>query len=294
MRILPNESIELRCCFWRFSALTSSGTGQTPSATRSSSNSNSNDAYDKLINDYFDGYFPFHPTEATAAGFHQYDDMLEEYSPKAREAEIAFLNTQKQRFASFPVTGLSEDQRADLQIVSSAINGRLLELQQIRNWQRNPDGYSSSPTYSIFILMSRNFASPEQRLKSVIAREQKVPANLAAAKSNLKDVPKIYTEIALEQMPGIISFFQNDVPTAFKSVTDAKLLAEFKASNDTVIAELQRYQNFLKSDLLPISNGDFRLGPELYRKKLLYDEMVDIPLDRLLQIGYNDLAQEPS
>ena len=268
-------------------ALTNSATGQTSNATQASANSN--DAYDKLINDYFDGYFPFHPTEATAAGFHQYDDLLEEYSSKAREAEIAFLNTQKQRFAAYSVTGLSEDQRADLQIVSSAIDGRLLELQQVRNWQRNPDGYSSGPTYSIFILMSRNFASPEQRLKSVIAREQKVPGNLAVAKANLKDVPKIYTEIALEQMPGIISFFQNDVPTAFKSVTDTKLLAEFKTSNDQVIAELKRYQDFLKNDLLPVSDGDFRLGPELYRKKLFYDEMVDIPLDRLLQIGYDDL-----
>ena len=116
-----------------------------------------------------------------------------------------------------------------------------------------------------------------------------MPANFAAAKSNLKDVPKIYTEIALQQMPGIIKFFQNDVPLAFKSVTDAKLLAEFKASNDKVISELQSYQDFLKNDLLPISNGDFRIGAENYRKKLQYEQMVDIPLDRLLQIGYDDL-----
>jgi uncharacterized protein (DUF885 family) len=116
-----------------------------------------------------------------------------------------------------------------------------------------------------------------------------MPANFAAARTNLKDVPKIYTEIALQQIPGIISFFQNDVPAAFKSVMDPKLLAEFKASNDKVILELQRYQDFLKNDLLPISNGDFRLGAEKYRKKLQYEEMVDIPLDRLLQIGYDDL-----
>ena len=88
---------------------------------------------------------------------------------------------------------------------------------------------------------------------------------------------------------GIISFFQNDVPAAFKSVTDPKLLAEFKASNDKVIFELQRYQDFLKNDLLPVSNGDFRIGVENYRKKLQYEEMVDIPLDRLLAIGLEDL-----
>jgi uncharacterized protein (DUF885 family) len=45
----------------------------------------------------------------------------------------------------------------------------------------------------------------------------------------------------------------------------------------------------MKSDLLARSNGDFKLGADTFRKKLLYDEMVDIPLDRLLEIGYDDM-----
>ena len=52
-----------------------------------------------------------------------------------------------------------------------------------------------------------------------------------------------------------------------------------------MINALQRYETSLKTDLLPRSKGDFRLGADLYRKKLLYEDMVDIPLDRLLQIG---------
>jgi len=246
-------------------------------------------AYDKLVDQYFDQYLTFHPTAGTSAGFHQYDAMLEDYSPKSREAQIAFLKRERQKFASLPTEQLTPDQRADVQILTSDIDSQLLELEQIRGWQRNPNTYSSGPTYTIFILMSRNFAPADERLKSVIAREQKMPANFAAGRANLKDVPRVYTEIALEQMPGIIAFFQSDVPAAFKSVSDKKLLADFKVSNDTVISELQHYQDFLKNQLLPASNGDFRIGPELYRKKLLYDEMVDIPLDRLLQIGYDDL-----
>ena len=246
--------------------------------------------YDKLVDDYFDQYFTFHPTEGTAAGFHQYDLMLEDYSQKSRDAEIVFLGEQKQKFATFAYRSVwTEDQRADLKLVSNAIDARLLELQEIRSWQRNPDNYSSSPDLQHLHPDEPQLRASGERLKAVIAREQKMPANFAAARTNLKDVPKIYTEIALQQMPGIISFFQNDVPAAFKSVTEPKLLAEFKASNDKVILELQRYQDFLKNDLLPISNGDFRLGAEKYRKKLQYEEMVDIPLDRLLQIGYDDL-----
>ena len=45
----------------------------------------------------------------------------------------------------------------------------------------------------------------------------------------------------------------------------------------------------MKSDLLPRSNGDFRYGADTFRKALALNEMVDIPLDHLLQIGYDDL-----
>ena len=48
-------------------------------------------------------------------------------------------------------------------------------------------------------------------------------------------------------------------------------------------------RHWLKSDLLPKSTGDFRIGADNFAKKLQYDEMVDIPLDKLLEIGFADL-----
>jgi uncharacterized protein (DUF885 family) len=66
-------------------------------------------------------------------------------------------------------------------------------------------------------------------------------------------------------------------------------MAEFIKTNDSVIDALKRYQAFLQNDLIARSTGDFRLGADLYSKKLLDDEMVDIPLSKLLEIGYADL-----
>jgi len=269
--------------------LLASGFGQAAAPGAPSSQAASTAEYNAMVDQYFDAYFHFHPSEGTAAGFRQYDNQLEDLSRQGRDAELSFLLEAKQAAGYYHTDRLNEEQRTDWKLLSNAINARLLELQEIRMWQKSPDIYSGSATASIFGLMSRKFAPPADRLRSVIAREQKIPANLAAAKVNLKNPPRIYTEIAIEQMPGIVSFFQKDVPAAFKDVTDAQLLAEFKASNDKVIAELQRYSDFLKSDLLPISKGDFRLGPDLYRRKLLYEDMVEIPLDRLLQMGYDDL-----
>ncbi len=156
-------------------------------------------------------------------------------------------------------------------------------------WEKNPDLYSSGITSSAFTIMSRTFAAPEVRLKALIARERQMPKVLADGRANVKNPPKIYTEIAIEQLPGLVAFFEKDVPLAFEKVTDPKLLAEFRQTNRAVITALKDYEKFLKTDLLPRSNGDFRLGAENYAKKLSDEEMVDIPLDRLLQIGYDDL-----
>ena len=116
-----------------------------------------------------------------------------------------------------------------------------------------------------------------------------MPQAFDAARANLKNPPRIYSEIALQQLPGIISFFQKDVPVAFKDVTDQKLLAEFKRTNNAVITALEQYQKFVREELSPVSKGDFAIGAENYQKKLMYDEMVDVPLESLLKSGYDDL-----
>ena len=255
----------------------------TDAKTRNSSN------WNQLVDSFFDDFYALNPTQATAAGFHQHDSELEDYSRKGIENQIALANKYLTRLDAFDTKSLSSEERQDYQLLVNDLKAALLELQNIRRWEKNPDHYSSGLTQSAFVIMSRKFAPPEQRLRSLIDRENKMPAFLAAGKENLKNPPHIYTEVAIQQLPGIVGFFQKDVPEAFTDVKDQKLLAEFHNSNAAVIAALHDYEKFLKQTLLPVSNADFRIGTENYQKKLLYDEMVDIPIDRLLQIGYDDL-----
>jgi len=246
--------------------------------------------WDRLVDQYFDDYyFPFHPTAGTSAGFHRYDTELEDYSRAGVEAEIKALNQVRGKIAGFTANGVTAEQHADHELLLHEIDGRLLELEQIRNWEKNPDRYASGITYSAFLIMSRKFAPPEERLRSVIARERLMPEVFNAARANLNNPPKVYTEVALQQLSGIIQFFQQDVPGAFKEVKDRKLLGEFRQTNQAVIDALSAYQKWLLDDLLPHSNGDFRIGAENYRKKLRFDEMVDMPLEELLKLGYADL-----
>jgi len=249
-------------------------------------------AWDRLVDQFFDdNYFPFHPTFGTHAGFHRYDTQLEDYSRAGVEAEVKSLQQVRGKIGGFHGGDLSAEQQSDRELLLHRIDGQLLELEQIREWEKNPDRYASGITYSAFLIMSRKFAPPDERLRSLIARERQMPKVFGAARANLKNPPKIYIQVALQQLPGIIRFFQQDVPAAFKEVQNRKLLDEFNASNQAVIDGLSAYGKWLEDDLLPRSNGDFRIGAENYRKKLLYDEMVDTPLDELLKLGHADLRR---
>jgi len=252
--------------------------------------SKSASAWDKLADDFLSQlYYKFNPTSGTADGLHEYDAKLEGYSKADVDQRIAAYKAFKTKVEAEDAKSLDYDRQVDRDLVLGYINSRLLSLEEIRGWEKNPDPYQSGITNSIFVIMARKYAPQAERLKAVIAREKQMPAVFAAARANLKNPPKIYTEIALQQTPGIVSFFEKDVPLAFNEVKDTKLNAEFKASNAAVIAALKDYQTWMKQDLLPRSNGSFAIGADNYHKKLLYDEDVDIPLDRLLEIGMADL-----
>ena len=246
----------------------------------------------KLADRFFDEcYFKYDPVSGTAAGFHQYDPMLATMSRVEIDAQIASLKKFAGEFEAFGGQGLSAGAASDRELVSAQIHGSLLTLEEIRPWEKNPDIYSSGVSNAIFLIMSRSFAPAAVRLKSAIAREKQIPRVFQSARENLKNPPKVYTEVALEQLPGIISFFHDDVPAAFKDVKDGPLLEEFKLVNQATMDALDKYKAWLHDDLLPRSNGDFRIGAGNYRKKLLYDEMVEIPLDRLLEIGRENMRR---
>ena len=247
--------------------------------------------FEKLVDRFFDSYYQFNPSAGTEAGFHQYDDKLEDFSRKTIDAEVAELSRLQAEFDRFPKAELPEQAAGDFAFLDNTIKAELLELQNIQSWKKNPDFYPSSVSESIFLIIKRNFAPSADRLRSVIAREKLIPRAFAEARQNLTNPPRVYTEVALEQLPDTIDFFRQDVPAAIADVKDPKLLADFKSSNQSVVTALNAYQAYLQKVLLPASHGDFRIGRENYQKKLLYEEMVDIPLDRLLEIGNADLRQ---
>jgi uncharacterized protein (DUF885 family) len=282
------RSVFISCSF----ALAGAVSAAQPAAAVAASTATADAAFARLADEYFDTiYLPGNPTSATQLGVHTYDAKLEDYTREGIERSVAKLEAFEKRVAAVDAKTLGMQARGDRELVINNIRSTLLTLETIRAWEKNPDFYSSGITNSAFVLMERQFASPDERVRSLITREKAMPAVLAAARKNLKNPPKIYTEIALEQVGGLAEFFRNDVTTAFADVKDASLKKEFAASNAAVAKALDEYGAWMKSDLLPKSNGDFRIGEATFRKKLAYDEMVETPLDELIAIDQKDMKK---
>jgi len=263
---------------------TASGLAQHPSAD------GAGQTFNTLSEQYFQQvYFKYAPTAGTSAGLHQYDTQLEDYSGATIQKQVATLHEWEKKIAAIDPSALDAEPAADRDILLNSIRAQLLQLEVIRGWEKNPDNYSTGVTNAIFTIMERPYAPVNIRLHAAIEREKLIPHVFDEARQNLKNPPHIYTEIALQQIDDDISFFQNDVPQAFASATDADTKAEFAKTNAAVIEAMKSYAEWMSSDLLPRSNGDFRYGAGTFRRALALNEMVDIPLDHLLQIGYDDL-----
>ena len=248
-------------------------------------------AYATLAGEILADLYRRNPTYATDLGLHEFDGQLEDYSSAALREELAAIARFSDALVRVDPGSLSPQNRLDREFLLHWLESRRLDLDGIRRWARDPDVYSSGITNSAYALIKRDYAPAAVRLRSLVARERAMPEVLAAARRNLADVPRIYAEIAIEQLDGNQEFFRKAVVDAFATVEDRGLQAEFKQANDAVIAALGAYKAWLQSDLLPRAHGDFAIGADLYRRKLVADEMIDTPLDALLQIAEDDLRR---
>jgi uncharacterized protein (DUF885 family) len=139
--------------------------------------------WNALVDEYLDKvYFPLNPTTATLDGVHNYDSEIEDYSRAGVGAQDKKLHDFVARMEQFPAEGLRPVDAADRQILLGTIRSDLLTLEEIRPLEKNPDVYSSAVTASIYVLMSRKFAPADERLRSAVAREKKIPGILARAR----------------------------------------------------------------------------------------------------------------
>jgi uncharacterized protein (DUF885 family) len=247
--------------------------------------------YEAVAEEYVKTYLAAHPLQGTALGLHEYDGKISDYSRLALDAELSRLQRFDDRLAKFDPAKLTQRQSIDLRILQAAVKRELFEMQDMAVFERNPMVYARAGDVNVYI--KRNFAPLEDRVRSLVAIESQIPNILIAARTNLDEkLPKPFVELAIQIAKGSADFLKKDLVAAVGGLKDEQLRVAFQAANRKATTALNDYAAWLEREKLPKATTDFALGEEKFRRFLTQTELVDLPPQKILEIGMAQLKAE--
>jgi uncharacterized protein (DUF885 family) len=230
------------------------------------------------------------PGLATRLGVHDSDAKLYPVTQATLADDARWFHDFEQRLMRTDRKTLSLERALEYDLLLSRTRARLLDLEVIKPFERNPNAYLNLIAGSVQGLLQRDFANVCDRLRSASARLRQVPEVLRAAQINLSNPPRIYTEVAIGQYGGALRFYREVVPQMAASCKDPAVLAELAEADSGAVRAVEGFLSFLREDLLSRSKGEYAIGRDTYQKKLLYDEMVTTPVESLLARGMLEIA----
>jgi hypothetical protein len=244
-----------------------------------------------FVDDYLSFLYETNPSAATFDGVHLHDDLLESLDRASVERNVQSLSGLARRLAAISPDSLTAVERVERPWIAAHIQGRIHELEKIRTWERNPQMYGELLGVSLAGQALFDYAPAEDRARRVLSKLRQAPRFIQSAKDNVKDPPGIFVKSGLETLRGTARFIEADLPKAFADVDDLGLLGDLADAQVEAIDALKSYIGYLETDLAPRARASFRLGADRFAAKLRFEEGIEIPLDRLLEIGLRELNE---
>jgi uncharacterized protein (DUF885 family) len=241
--------------------------------------------FEQLAKDYIERLMENSPEWATILGDHRFDNRLADYTLAGVNKRRALNEEFLAKLKAIDFSKLSKANNVDARIMRDNLEYNIFQIDVLREHEWNPLAYNIGG--AIDNLVSRNFAPLNERLTNLKSRLEAVPSVVAAAKANLKNPPRVYTETAAQQNAGVVGLIKNDLEQFLAEAPEMK--TALQPAREKAIAALEDYGRWLKEDLLPRSNGDFRIGDRKFRQKLKYALESDLPKEELLKRAEADL-----
>jgi hypothetical protein len=232
-----------------------------------------------------------HPTYATLDGVHTHDDLLEDLSRHAIDAEAHALSGYLRRLDDINAEGLTEVERLEHRMLGSHIRSRMFELEDVRTWERNPQYYADIIASSLAGQALFSHAPAPERARRVLSKLRQTPRLIQSARDNIKDPPGIFVKLGIETMRGTLTFIEHDLPRAFSSLDDMHLLGDLADAQVEASQAVTAYVDYLETEVSSRARASFRLGPDKFEQKVRLDEGVPLPVDRLLAIATRELKE---
>jgi uncharacterized protein (DUF885 family) len=247
------------------------------------------DAFQKIARDYIEQYLRANPEDATELGDHRFDGQLTDYSSDAQAKDLATQKEFRDKLNAIDGSQLTGANNVDFRILKENIDYKIFQGEELKEPEWNPLVYMQSLANSLYLLVARDFAPADKRIPTLRQRMEAIPRVIAQAKANLQHPPRVHTETAIEQTQGAANLVREGlVPLLGQAGQMKKDLAPLQ---EKTAAALDDYKKWLQSDLLPRSDGNFRLGAEKYRKKLRFALASDLSMEEIMKRAQADLRQ---
>jgi len=235
--------------------------------------------FEELAERYIDQFPALSPVSATLLGDHRYDTELNEVSEAARTRKARFEQEFLDQLGRIDPAALSRSNQVDHALLKHSLQAQLWRLEELQEWAWNPLTYTRLVGNAVYGLMAREFGPLETRLTCVAARLEQLPRLLEQIRATLapERVPKVHAETAVKQNRGVLSILDNMVEPYLAELPDAEQ-ARLKRAMETARRAVDVHQKWLESELLPKAGGEFRIGADLFDKKLAFT--LQTPLTR--------------
>jgi uncharacterized protein (DUF885 family) len=245
--------------------------------------------FQKLARDYVEQELKANPENATELGDHRFDDRLTDYSPEARAKDLARQKEFREKLNALDGSKMTGANDVDLRILKESIDYEIFRAEELKEADWNPLVYNQSLANSLYLLVARDFDSPEKRIPNLKARMLAIPHVIDQARENLQHPPRVHTETAIEQIQGAISLVREGLAPLLDRAPQMK--KELAPLQEKTANALEAYKKWLQDDLLKRSDGDFRIGADKFKKKLRFALASDVSMEEVMRRARADLEQ---
>lgn len=218
----------------------------------------------------------------------------EEYAEPLMRRKILGLSEIERRLAAMSVADWPRAQQVEWLAVKSLLNGYRFNLEVLRPWRRDP-GFYLDPLMRV--AFNEPSGPPEQR-ERLRSQLRAIPPMLAAARSNLTEVPADFADLALfnlENSDGVNHYHPyRKVPPAGIIGWYDDLLARTRLSQPDLVGDVEEaraavtgFRDWLRSQR-PAMSGRAGVGPSRFQWYITHVRMLPYTTDEMLTMAQRE------
>jgi uncharacterized protein (DUF885 family) len=275
--------------------MTSIGSWASPNSGQGSRQAPGSDAirrFTTFADECLKSAFEFMPPVASQLGLHEYDGRTPDLTKESIDNRVRELDRQLAELEAIDTPTFDADTRLDYDLLKQGLTSERFKLGEQRE-------HTYSPMQALFLCdvtgyIKRNYAPARERVAKLAEYERGIP-RLIEQSIALFEPPlaRPHLEIAIQMCTGQLEYMRTELPDTVSQQLGGQLPAHFTEANNAAAAAVERYIGYLQEQTQS-AKEDFAIGQHMFERMLAVNELVDLPLERVLEEGRANLQANKS